>query len=211
MKKILAIVILIFSSQLFGQSFYKGAFVINANVGIDAYAVKYHYQLIGTNYTHDENNGAAAANIGLGAEYGFNKWFGLGLRGRFNNYATKYDSTTHATPTAQSIDLALALNAHVVHVTHFDLPLGFDVGYSHLVYQNSNDIVYGNGPYFNLHINPRFYIKKFGFNINLAIPFVHYNDMTSNNSLFNQYILADWKAAGFSFSFGIQYRFGTVK
>jgi hypothetical protein len=216
MKKVFIFFICLISGSLFSQSFYKGALVVNVNAGVDAYAVKYHYQLINTNQTqsHDETDGAASYNFNLGVEYGFNKWFGIGLRGRYDTYFTKRDSTTHSTPKANGIEAALALNAHVVHVRHFDLPIGMDFGYSHLNYaQNDagNNQIYGNGSYFNLHINPRFYIGKFGFNVSAAIPFINYSSMTSNNSTYNQYVLANWKAAGVSFGIGVQYRFFEVK
>ncbi|MEO8760562.1 MAG: hypothetical protein ABI388_05220 [Bacteroidia bacterium] len=214
MKKLFILFTCAVSMQAVSQSFYKGALVVNAGAGLDAYAVDYHYQLKSTNYTKDEKNGAASYNINVGVEYGFNKWFGLGLRGRYDTYFTSRDSTTHSTPKANGLELALAVNAHVVHVRHFDLPIGVDIGYSHLNY-HQNDIgdnqIYGNGSYFNLHINPRFYIGKFGFNVNMAIPFINYANMTSNNSVYNQYVLANWKAAGFSFGAGIQYRFFEVK
>ncbi len=214
MKKLIILLNLLFCMQGYSQSFYKGALVVNAGAGLDAYGVKYHYQIKGTNQTHDETNGAASYNFNVGVEYGFNKWFGLGLRGKYDTYFTSRDSTTHSIPTANGLEIALALNAHVVHVRHFDLPIGMDVGYSRLNY-HQNDLgdnqIYGNGSYFNLHINPRFYIGKFGFNINMAIPFINYANMTSNNSTYNQYVLANWKAAGLSFGAGIQYRFFEVK
>jgi hypothetical protein len=197
--------------QIFSQSFYKGALVLNTNLGIDAYAVDYHYQIIGTNITSDKKSGAASGTLNVGLEYGLNKWFGIGLFSKFDNYITKYDSVTMAKPNVGGLELALMLNAHIVHINHFDLPIGFNIGYSHLNYQNSTYTLYGNGSYFDLHINPRFYIKKFGFNLNIAIPFVHYNNLTSNNSTFNQYVLADWKGAGLGLGLGIQYRFFSAK
>lgn len=214
MKKLTLLFICVMSGQMFSQSFYKGALVVNANAGLDVYGVKYHYQLKGTNQVHDEVDGAASGNINLGVEYGFNKWFGIGLKGKFDNYLTRTDSTTKSTPTAKGLELALSLNAHVVHVKHFDLPIGMDIGYSHLKYMQNdvdNNQVYGNGSYFNLHINPRFYIGKFGFNINMAIPFINYSNMSSNNALYNQYVLANWKAVGLSVGAGIQYRFFEAK
>ena len=214
MRKIITLCIWVLSVQAFSQSFYKGALIFDANVGIDAYAVKYHYQLKNTNQAKDQTSGAVSSNFNLGLEYGLSKWFGIGLRAKLDKFVTRKDSVTNTTPAANGGELALILNAHVVHTNHFDLPIGIDFGYSHLnYYQNDigNNQIYGNGSYFNLHINPRIYIKRFGFNFNVAIPFIHYSNMTSNNSVFNQYVLADWKAAGFSLGFGIQYRFFTVK
>jgi hypothetical protein len=214
MKKTLTLIICIVSLHVFSQSFHKGALVFDANTGIDVYGVKYHYQLKNTNTTHDESNGAAAYNFNFGLEYGLFNWLGVGLRGKFDHYFTSQDSTTHTTPTVKGYEIALLVNAHVVHTNHFDLPIGFDLGYSHLNYfENdiSNNQIYGNGSYFNIHINPRFYIGRFGFNINTAVPFINYSNMTSNNAIYNQYILANWKAVGFSFGFGVQYRFLKAK
>lgn len=214
MKKILLLFTCIISMQVFPQSFYKGALVFDANVGIDAYSVDYKYKLKNTNLVNEQKNGAASSNFNLGLEYGLTNWFSLGLRGKFDNYFTKRDSTTHSTPTAKGTELALIINAHVVKTEHFDLPLGIDLGYSHLNYaQNDigNNQIYGSGSYFNIHVNPRLYIKRFGFNLNLAVPFINYSNMTSNNSTFNQYVLANWKASGFSMGLGIQYRFLSAK
>src|ERR1700744_2793724 len=100
MKKLFILFVSIISIQAFSQSFYKGALVVNAGAGIDAYGVKYHYQLKNTNQTHDETDGAASYNFNIGVEYGFNKWFGVGLHGRYDTYFTSRDSTTHSTPKA---------------------------------------------------------------------------------------------------------------
>ena len=210
MKKIFALFTYLISVQAFSQSFYKGALVLDANVAIDAYSVDYKYQLKNTNLISEHKSGAASSNFNIGLEYGLTKWLGIGLRGKFDNYFTKRDSTTHSTPTAKGAEIAFILNAHLVKVDHFDLPIGIDLGYSHLDYfQNDvgNNQIYGSGGYFNFHINPRVYFKRFGFNLNIAVPIIHYANMTSNNSTFNQYVLADWKGTGFSMGLGIQYRF----
>jgi len=215
MKKIfLLIAVCLMAEQGFSQSFYKNALVANVNFGIDIYHVDYSYRIINTNNVKVTHNGAAAKNISFGAEYGLANWFGVGLQFKVDNFYTKYDSTTFSTPSATGFEGALELNFHVVRTAHFDLPIGFNLGTSHLQY-NENDVsnnqIYGAGSYLDLHINPRFYFKRFGLNLDITFPKVNYSNMTSNNATFNQYVLADWKGSGFGFSFGFQYRFFSGK
>jgi hypothetical protein len=212
-KKIAILFICLSSLQVFAQSYsmYKGALVVEANVGVDIYGVTLKEQTKNINPVKDTtvHNLAASSNFNFGLEYGLSQWFGIGIKAKFDRYAASKDTTTHSTPTVRGIELAAVVNAHVVHVKHFDLPIGLDLGYSSLT-DHENDVantqIYGNGFYANLHINPRLYIGRFGFNLNMGVPFINYS-LTSNNLNFNKYILADWKAVGFSLGFGIQYRF----
>lgn len=216
MKKFCILLSCLFSLSSFSQSFYKNALVTWVDFGVDAYVVQYHYSAkLSNNSTlnHDETSGAASHGVALAAEYGLAKWFGLGIKLKPDNFYTKYDSTTMSKPSASSFEGAVVANFHVVKTTHFDLPIGIDLGFSSLNYRQNdvtNTQVYGSGTYADLHINPRFYFGRFGLNINLSFPALHYN-ITTNNSTFNQYILADWKGTGFGFSFGAQYRFLSAK
>ncbi len=223
-KKIALFFICISSLQLFSQSsnpqapfqsFYPGALIVDLNTGIDVYGIKFNYQTKNINPPRDTtaHGVAASTNFNFGVEYGLNNWFGLGIKAKFDKYVAGKDTTTHSTPTIRGIELAAVANAHVVRLPHFDLPLGIDLGYSNLNYHLNdagNNQIYGNGSYLNFHINPRIYIKRFGFNINFAVPIINYS-LTSNNLTFNKYILADWKAAGISLGIGIQYRFLSAK
>ena len=214
MKKTGALLFVMLSAPLFSQSFYKGALVSDINLGVDIYSVQYHYQLKNSTLSTDKKSGAASSNFNLGLEYGVTNWLGIGLRGKFDNYYAKYDSTTRSKPTVKGAEISLLVNAHVIRSKHFDLPIGIDLGYSHLnFFQNdlANNQIYGNGSIFNLHLNPRVYFGRFGFNLNMAFPFITYKNMTSNNATFNQYVLANWKASGFSLGFGLQYRFLRAK
>ncbi|MEO6884189.1 MAG: hypothetical protein ABI199_09215 [Bacteroidia bacterium] len=211
MKKIFLIAgICLMATQSFSQSFYKNALVTTLDFGFDVYQVDYHYQLIGTNVIKDNKNGAASRSLVIGGEYGLANWFGIGLLLKPETYYTKYDTSTGSTPTAKSFDATLLLNFHVIRSAHFDLPLGLNLGFSHLQY-NENDFgnnqIYGAGSYVDFHINPRFYFQRFGLNADVSFPIINYSNMTSNNSTFNQYVLADWKGSGVGFSIGFQYRF----
>jgi hypothetical protein len=215
-KKIALCFICISSLQVFSQSFYKGALVFDLNTGIDVYGLKFSYKTKNINPPKDTSTvgAAASSNFNFGLEYGLNNWFGLGIKAKFDKYIAGKDSATHSAPTIRGIELAAVANAHVLRLHHFDLPLGIDLGYSNLNYHLNdvgNNQIYGNGSYFNFHINPRFYIRRFGFNLNFAVPVITYSSLTSNNVTFNKYILADWKAAGISLGVGIQYRFLSAK
>lgn len=213
LKKIILFFIYLSSIQVFSQtSMYKGALVFEANVGVDLYGVTYSYHTKNINPARDTttHSAAASSHYNFVLEYGLSQWFGIGIKAKFDRYAASKDSTTHATPTVRGIELALVANAHVVHTKHFDFPVGFDLGYSNLNYHLNdvgNNQIYGDGTYFNFHLNPHFYFGPFGINIYTGVPFIHYANLTSNNRTFNQYILADWRAAGCSLGFGIQYNF----
>ena len=199
-------------SQVSSQSFYKGALVFDVNTGLDIYGVKFNYQTKNITPAKDTTtkSGAGSTNFNFGLEYAVSNWLGLGVKAKFDKYIAGKDSSTHSTPTIRGIELAAVVNAHVVRVKHFDLPIGLDLGYSNLNYHLNdvgNNQIYGNGSYFNFHINPRIYFKRFGFNINIGVPFINYASLTSNNLTFNKYILADWKASGVSLGIGLQYRF----
>ncbi|MEO6304437.1 MAG: hypothetical protein ABIP51_14825, partial [Bacteroidia bacterium] len=69
-------------------------------------------------------------------------------------------------------------------------------------------VIKGGGSYISVYANPRIYFGRFGINFKLYAPFVSYNNLTTNNDNFNQYIaITKWKASGFGLGFGLQYRF----
>ena len=213
MKKLLfgSFLILAFL-QDFSQSFHLGALVIDLNAGLEGYNVQYNYKLKNLGKTLDTTirNGAINHNLALGVEVGLAKWFGLGLRGNANTFFTDVDKLTHNKPEVTSSELMLMVNFHPVVRKHFDLVLGSDIGLSSLNFKTNDSlgtVIKGTGSYFDLYLNPRFYLGRFGFNVRAFVPFVNYGSLSSNNTLYNEYVVAKWKANGFGMSVGIQMKF----
>ena len=212
MKKTLIILIALVSLQLNAQhSFYKGVIVADMNYGIDVYNVHYHYELKTSPFTkYDTYDKAGSKGFSLGGQYGIAKWFGLGLRTKFDNYFVSKDTATNITPKVNSFEIGLVTDFHMLRKKHFDLSAGLDIGYSNFVYKSNNkqgDELYGSGLWTNFHIIPRVYFGRFGINIALNFPALTYKNMTFSNSDLNKYINPTWKASGFGATFGIQYRF----
>jgi len=210
-------ILLFFISATFllnAQSFYRGALVIDVNTGIEIYNTTYKYKIKNNNnilLDTSITDRAGSTHFAFGAEIGLHKRFGLGLKGKFNSFLSAKDEVTKATPTAKSADFMVFANYHAVTIPHFDLILGGDLGYSGLTYKSNdteNIILKGTGSYASLYINPRIYIKRFGFNLKIYAPFVNYNNLTTNNpEINNYYLITKWKGNGTGVSIGIQYRF----
>src|SRR3989344_3536457 len=179
--------------------------------GIDIYNTQYttHYKINSLDTTIVSTDRAGCKNVSLSYEYEVIKRLGIGVRAKFNNYFTSNDSLTQTTPTAKSQDYMLAVNYHLVDKDKFDLGAGISFGGSHLLYKSNNtanDIVTGNGSYFQFQLSPRFIIKKkVGLGITLYSPIVNYTKMTTNNSTVNQYAFTKWKGSGTGFSFALSY------
>jgi len=215
MKKLFCILFLSACLQASAQSFHKGALVTDLSYGFDAYAVHYTTELIyngaviGTSKTTD---GAVSTGPTLGVQYGLAKWFGLGLRAKYDNYVTSKDSISGIKPTATGFEVGLMTDFHVVKREHFNLSLGLDLGISKLIYKtndpNQNYLeVYGDGSWVNFRISPRYYFGRFGLGININIPTISYPHMTTSSKTLNSYVYSSWKASGFGMAFGVQYRF----
>lgn len=217
MRKLMSIaVLLLLVVQAKSQSMYLGALIVDANVGVEVLATTYKYKLKNLGIEQDTTikDGAANRNFSFGVEVGLSKWISVGTRAKINNYFTEPDKVTNRTPNVGSFDLMGSLNFHATHKKHFNLLFGGSFGYSGLNYK-SNDIngttLTGTGTYADIHATMRFYIKRFGFHLTTYAPFVNYNELTSNNSFFNNYVLATWKGNGFGMNVGIQYRFFSVR
>jgi hypothetical protein len=215
MKKLITIlsgVILSFviSQNIFSQSFTSGSLLLHFNVGIEALNTELKYKLKSTNFDTLIKDQAGNSNYYLGIEYGLFKWLGIGIKGKVNNYFTEKDKYTGNTPTAHSFDIAFTVRAHLFRTNHFDLPIGLSMGGSSLTYNNNNPndpiTIYGKGSYFDLHIQPMFYIKRIGLNLYIGLPSINYSDMSTNKDVLNQYIIANWKGKGIILGAGIQYR-----
>ena len=201
------------SMILNAQSFYKGALVTSLNTGFENYNTVLKIKIKDPNRTRDtvQDDRAANTNFGFGAEYGLHKRFGVGVGFKTNKYFTSRDSVTHVKPYVRTNDFVVALNYHPIVNKHFDLVLGADVGYSTFKYQANDSlglVLKGGGSFISLYANPRIYFGHFGINFKLYAPFVSYNNLTTNNDTFNQYIaITKWKASGFGLGFGFQYYF----
>lgn len=211
MKKIIFVLLFILCVfVLSAQSFYKGALVVDANVGIEIFNVKYTYKLKNSSFDTTTTGRAGNRNFSIGAEYGVINRLGVGLRFKSNNYFVSKDEVTGVVPYVSSYDYMLSVNFHALTHNVFNIVTGVSFGGSHLNYvsnNSNNDRLYGNGTYFDFHLSPRIYIKRFAFQFYFNVPFVSYNSMTSNNPDFNSYVIAKWKGNGTSFGMGIQFRF----
>ncbi len=206
--------LLIFTTSIRSQSFYKKALVIDATTGIDIYDTKVSYHLDNNSNVDTTIKGTGKAgckSFAFGAEYGLGKKVGAGLRFKSNTYYVSKDETTGITPKVTSFDYMAFLNYHLVNKKHFDLLAGMSIGGTHLNYitnDSQGNTLTGNGLWFDLHVTPRIYFGRFGIEAGIYMPFVNYTSMTSNNTDFNNYVLAKWKGTGYGLNFGIQYRFG---
>lgn len=215
MKKLFFLSILSFTCYvLTAQSFYKNALVFDAKLGLDVYNTTYYYKLKSSGLDTTKYDKAANRNFSFGLEYGVLNRLGVGIRAKFNRYFVSEDDVTKKMPDVTSLDYMATVNFHAVKGNVFNLITGFNIGGSSLKLI-TNDInntkVYGNGMYFDLHITPRIYIKRFGFQFDLSMPFINYNKLTTNNADFNNQVLAKWKGLGYNFGVGIQYRFLSSK
>lgn len=133
------------------------------------------------------------------------------IKAKINNYFTEKDKYTGNTPDAHSFEVAFTIRAHLFRLKHFDLPLGISIGGSSLTYNNNDPnypiTVTGKGSYFDLHLQPMIYFKRFGFNLYIGLPSVNYSNMTTNRDAINELIIANWKGKGVLLGVGLQYRF----
>lgn len=197
-------------TNLMAQSFSGGSLLLSLNTGVEAYNTEYKYQIKNTNFDTIIKDQAGNKNYWLGVEYGVVKWLGIGIKAKVNNYFTEKDQYTGVTPTANSFEIAFTVRSHLIRSKHFDLPIGLSIGGSSLTYNNNNPnnpvTVTGKGSYFDLHIQPMVYFKRFGFNLYIGLPSVNYSDMTTNRDVINQAIIAKWKGKGVLLGIGLQYR-----
>lgn len=208
MKKIiLTLIIAIGISNSFAQSFYKKAIVFDAKLGLDVYDTEYYYKAISSGLDTTKYDKAANRNLSFGLEYGILDRLGIGIRAKFNDYFTGNDSPK---PYVTSLDYMGTINFHMVKTNVFNLIIGTNIGGSHLSYISNNKDnlnIYGDGLYFDLHLMPRIWIKRVGFQFDIGMPYVSYNNLTTNNSDVNKSILSNWKGLGYNFGIGLMCRF----
>ena len=208
MKRLSVIALFIVGSSVFtvsnAQTFQFGSLVVSATYGLDVYSVKQHDVNTFSNQHKDTTSGAGCGALTILGEFGVTNWLGLGLNFKFDSYLHKSDITQ-----ANGFETGIAVNAHFLRKFHLDMFGGMDIGYSSLTVTANdgyNDQIYGSGLWYDFHGTTRVYFGKFGFSATMYLPFINYANLTSNNSTFNRYILAAWKANGFGINFGFQYR-----
>lgn len=198
----------------YSQSFHKNALVFDAKLGIDIYNTEYYYQLKSTGDDTTTTGKAGNQNMSFGLEYGVLNRLGVGIRAKFNKYFVEADKNTGKTPYHTSLDYMATVNFHAVKNNVLDLAIGFNIGGSklNLIFNDlAGTEAYGSGLYFDLHLTPKIYIKRFAFQFDLGMPFVKYNNLTTNFVNFNNEVLAKWSGLGYNFGIGIAFRFLSPK
>jgi hypothetical protein len=198
------------------QAYYKNALIFDINTGIEIYNTSYSYKVKYSNTKQLDTtttNKAGNYNLALGVEYGLRKHLGVGVRVKLNTYFTSKDTVTDTKPIVKSNDFMVFVNYHPLKMLpKFDLVLGGEMGFSSLNYKANdinNIILTGTGFYGSIYLNPRVYIKRFGFNLKLYAPFLSYTNLTTNNpNVNNYYTITKWQGdPSWGLSLGIQYRF----
>lgn len=215
MKKLLFVLFFIlYAIILSAQSFHKGALVFDMKGAIDVYNTTYYYKEKNSGRDTTLENKAANRNIAFGLEYGVLNKLGVGIRYNRAKYFADNDDSTKMAPNIYSNNISAQVNYHVLNGKIFNLVGGINIGYSSLTLI-SNDInrteIYGSGMYFDVHVSPRLYIGRFGFQWDLGMPFINYTKLTTNNADVNSAILAKWKGLGYSIGTGISFRFFSPK
>jgi hypothetical protein len=212
MKKIILIASLPFIPLCFNaQSFHKGAVVADLNSGIEFYNTTLNYRTNRNGFSGDTTiqDQAGNANVALGVEIGLGKHFGLGIRGKANSFFADVDALTSKNTAITSTDLMIMIAVHPIVRKRFDLVLGSDLGVSGFNFKIddlNNTVVSGNGSYVTVYLNPRLYFRRFGFNLKTYVPFVNYNDLESNGTNIDKFIVQKWKGNGFGVTVGVQVR-----
>lgn len=191
------------------QSFHRGGVVVDLNSGIEFYNTSLNYNVSNAVKNRDTSVVSQAANVNLafGIEVGIKKHFGIGLKGKANQFFQALDAASKNKATIKSSDLMLFLNLHPIVRKKLDLIIGTDLGWSALnfnVYSFKNNQIQGNGLFLTGYVNPRIYVKRWGFNIKAYLPFVTYQNLNAGADNLDKYILSKWKGNGFGVSIGVQ-------
>jgi hypothetical protein len=192
--------------------FHIGSTVLDLNTGIEIYNSTNVYSLVRNGQSSDTtvSDKASNSNFSLGLEVGLNRFFGLGVRGKLASFFRSLDAVTNARADIFASDLALQANLHVLPLKRFDLVLGGELGFSKLkvdVNDIAHTLISGNGSALSLYVNPRFYMKRLGFNFRASMPLFNYKNLSYNTQDAGNYLLSHWKGNGFGLSLGIQYKF----
>ena len=193
------------SFEIKAQSFYKGAFVLDANLGLEVVNTIAGVQNPSTSTNIIKNDRAGSFQFNVGFEYAVSKRIGIGIRYQRHNFISN-DSVQPISPVVYSNNFLAQLNLHAVTTKHFDLIIGADAGLSLF---NYNDDFYGTGTHFSGYVNPRLYVGRFGFNLKLGLPFFKYNNLIANHgTISNNQTFSLIGQPGFCLTVGVQYCFG---
>ncbi len=208
----LTIFLIFFSTGFYAQrSFQRGTLVFDFHTGIEAYQSRNIYKSIQSGEITDTTvrTNVGNSNMSLGAEIGIGRFIGIGLRGKMNTFFRSLDAVMNARADITSADMLLMVNLHPIATKRFDLLLGTEIGLSKLKY-DVNDLaqtlITGNGSYFSLYLNPRFYLKRFGFNLRTSLPLFNYGNLRQSGEQSAAYMISAWRGSGFGISLGAQFR-----
>ncbi|MDZ4663846.1 MAG: hypothetical protein SGJ15_03115 [Bacteroidota bacterium] len=215
MKKLLLLSALMLSLVSQAQnSFYKGAIVADVRTGFEIYNTTLKSTTTNGSVSRDtvDTGKSADTHFGFGAEYGLNKYFGVGFSVNKHKFISEKDSVTGEKPDTRSADINLVVNFHAVSSKKFDLVLGTEFGVSNFHFGTNdkvNTVLTGKGIYASFYVNPRIYFGPVGINFRLFTPMFSYKNVTTNNADFNKSNKINQLkgAAAWGVSFGIQYRF----
>jgi hypothetical protein len=190
------------------KSFYSGAFVINANLGIAANATRQQVLASPDNAAQTLNGTAASSDYSLGAEFGLFNWLGVGFIARIDNYFTQQNQTSESSITRGATDIGATGNIHIIKWKHLDAFAGYDFGIASITYNSNSGVTSPQtttGTWSDIHATGRFYFNRFGFNLSLYVPGMSYNNFRLGTN-FGQYTVNNWKSTGYGASLGLQYR-----
>jgi hypothetical protein len=191
------------------QLFHRSAVVFDLNTGIEFYNTTQTYKINRAGFSGDTSVSGQAgnANVSLGIEIGLSKRFGIGIRGKANSFFEDVDNVTSKTTSMRSNDLLLMFNFHPIVRKKLDVITGADIGLSGSsikIDDLNNTVMNAKGTFFSLYINPRFYFKRFGFNLKTYMPFVSYGNLKSDGSDTQKIFMQKWTGRGFGVTLGIQ-------
>lgn len=207
------IVLIFFSLPLFlsAQSFHRGAFILEAQTGLEVYQAKKEYisrlNLGDTSITDQ----AASGNVAAAIEIGLSKRIGIGARGKMNSFFSDLDGVLRQKTSMKTVDMILSLSLHPIVRKHLDISLGIEGGISNadVRFQNLSSLfTSGKGTYAGLFLEPRFYKKRIGFNMRFSLPVSQYRELnTVGQEVSKQsFAMSTWTGRGFGLSVGVQLR-----
>lgn len=194
----ISLVFLYFTSQGVAQSFKKGDWVIDAGVGIGNYGT-----ITETTYSIDPFNntpfigsiGSGNSSVAMGSiivpikiEYGFSNKFGVGFKFGMNNFFVPREQNDIIS-SIRSYDFGIRLNYHFNSnkENNNDLFLELIIGSSKAKWvfndnpANFHTSVEGDGGYFSLALNDRFYFSDhIGLLMHFGITRYYYPTLDNN-------------------------------
>jgi hypothetical protein len=208
MRIYVSIVLLLLAGRFLSQSFRAGAIILDLSPGIEFYNTSVDYTSLTLRPSEVSDKGSFSnANIVMGLEVGITSHFGIQARAKANRFFTHVDEVTLSRIYADSHEYLLGLNWHPVSLERFDLLIGLDGGMSKITFKQKGDAeveMNSTGFYGSICVNPRFYVKRWGFNVRASVPLAYYRTVVQQGVPSEDYGIARWFGRGWSFSAGIQ-------